>query len=77
MECVVSAYSLVVNQPDDDDGDGAPRGVPGKWVIVAIFAVSIVASTVAMIFVRPNPQEAPADVDVLRGLSLFRETGPC
>jgi len=32
-------------------------------VIIAIFAISILASTAAMIFVRPNPQNAPAEAE--------------
>ena len=50
-------------ETDSEREDGAPRGVPGKWVIVALFAVAIVASTLAMVFVRPNAGEAPVDVE--------------
>ena len=53
----------MVNQEVDEGERAAPRGVPGKWVIVALFAVAIVASTVTMIFVRANAGEAPANVE--------------
>ena len=36
--------------------------MPGKWVVIAIFAVSIAGSWLAVYLVRPTPGARPADV---------------
>lgn len=37
--------------------------MPGKWVILAIFLVSIIGSTTAVLLVRPIPGSEPAAVE--------------
>jgi hypothetical protein len=50
-----------VGPPDASHRDD-PGGVPGKWVILAIAAVSIIGSTAAVLLIRPVPGSEPAEV---------------
>lgn len=50
-------------QHDSDVDEQSPRSVAGKWVILAIFLISIVGSTTAVWLVRPIPGSAPVDIE--------------
>lgn len=38
-----------------------PRGIPGRWVVLAIFIISILGSTLALLIIRPVPGAEPVE----------------
>ena len=49
------------DQPQHAPAEEQPRGVRGKWVILALFVVSILGSTLMVLLVRPIPGGEAAD----------------
>lgn len=58
-----SGVSPQQSESDASDPGTAPRGIPGRWVILAIFVVSILGSTLGVYLIRPVPGAAPADIE--------------
>lgn len=46
---------------DSSGSERGPRGIPGKWVVLAIFIISILGSTLALLIIHPVPGAEPVE----------------